>query len=83
MGVGFHCQPLQVDTHVLLVTKIAGVDSEIVDGGAVLVSLNDRLIPFGVLLHATDSRLIVGDVVADGLEPELGIGNALVVGFAL
>ncbi len=83
MRVGFHRQPLQVDTHILLVSEIAGVDSEIVDGVAVFVPLNNCRIAGGIRLHATDCRLVVGNVVADGLEPELGIGNALVVGFSL
>ena len=83
MGVGTLCQTLKMYAHVLLVGEIAGVDSEIVDGITVFVPLNDRSIPGSVLFHATDCRLVVGNVVGDGLVPELGIGDALVVRLAL
>ena len=47
-----------MDTHVLLVTEVAGVDSEIVDRVAVLVSLNDRLILGGIRFHTLDGYLV-------------------------
>lgn len=41
VGVGTLRQPLQVDTHVLLVGEVTGVDGEIVKRIAVLVSPDD------------------------------------------
>ena len=70
VGIGTLCQTLKMYAHVLLIGEIAGVDCEIVDGVAILITLNNRLIPGSVLLHTTDCRLVVGNVVADCLESE-------------
>ena len=72
-----------MDTHVLLVGEVAGVDSEIVERIAVLISPDNSLVPGDISLHPLDCRLVVGNVVGDGLVPELGIGDALVVRLAL
>ena len=83
VGVGTLCQSLQMNTHVLLIGQVAGVEGEIVERITVLVSPDDCLVPCDISLHPFDCRLVVGNVVGDGLVSELGIGNALVVRLAL
>ena len=73
VGVGALCQPLQVDTHVLFIGKVAGVNREIVDWVAILVTLHNLVVTLPIRSHALDCRLVVGDVVGDGLEFELAV----------
>ena len=72
-----------MDAHVLFIGEVAGVDSEIVERIAVLISPDNSLVAGDISLHPLDCRLVVGNVVGDGLMPELGIRDALVVCLAL
>ena len=83
VGIGLASQSLQMDAHVLLVLILAVIKYKAVDWIAVLISLNNRLVPGIVCFHSLNRSLVVGNVVADGLEPEPGIADALVEGFAL
>ncbi len=73
VGVGTLCQSLQMDTHVLLVGEIAGVDGEIVERIAVLISPYDCLVADYIGLHPLYCRLVVGNVMRYSLVSELGI----------
>ena len=78
VGVGALCQSLQVDTHVFLIEKIAGVNREIVDRVALLVTLHNLVITLPIRFHALDRRLVVGDVMGNGLEFELAVATSFV-----
>ena len=83
MGVCSLCQSLQVNAHILLVLELTAINGEIVDGVAVLISLDYGRIFFKVRLHPCHSRLIVLNIMGDGTQTELGISTALAEGLAL
>ena len=77
MGVGTLCQTLQMDSHILLILELAAINSKIVDGVAVLISLDYGRIFFIVCFHPLHSRLIVLNIMGNGTQTELGIGTTL------
>ena len=83
MGVGTLCQSLQVNSHILLVLELTTINSEIIDGIAVFISLNYGRIFFIVRLHPLHSRLVVLNIMGNGTQTELSISTALSKGFTL
>ena len=81
--IGTLRQSLQMDTHVLLIREVAGVNLQVVQSIAVLVSLDNGLITIPVCLHPLQCCLVVGDVVCYGLVSEFAVGNTLAVYLAL
>ena len=73
MGVGPYRKILQVDTHVLLICQLTGVNGKVVHRVAVLVTPHHSLVTGIVRLHPRDHRLVVGDVVGDSAQSEFGV----------
>ncbi len=54
--------------YVLLIGKVAGINREIVDRVAILVTLYNLVVTLPVCLHPLYRRLVVGNRVAHGLK---------------